>query len=110
MITNVKKSHCLAVTNLKKIHQITVDIFIFTSKNKLKEHEEICNNHDIYRIEMAKWSEKKLKYNQAKKPLKEPFATYLDLECLLRKEQSHSNNNNNNNNIEESHTEKKGQT
>ena len=28
MITNGKKSHYLAVTNLKKIHQITVDIFI----------------------------------------------------------------------------------
>ena len=57
---------------------------------------------------MAKWSEKKLKYNQAKKSLKEPFATYLDLECFLKKEQSHSNNNNNNNNnIEESYAEKK---
>ena len=78
----------------------------YTSKNKLKEHEEICNNHDSYRIEMAKWSEKKLKYNQAKKSLKEPFATYLDLECFLKKEQSHSNNNNNNN-IEESYLEKK---
>ena len=55
---------------------------------------------------MAKWSEKKLKYNQAKKSLKEPFATYLDLECFLKKEQSHSNNNNNNN-IEESYAEKK---
>ena len=73
-----------------------------TSKNKLKEHEEICNNHDSYRIEMPKWVEKILKYNPGEKSLKKPFAIYLDLERLLKKEQSHNNNNNdNNNNIEE---------
>ena len=33
------------------------------SKNKLKEHKEICNNHDSYCIEMPKQVEKILKYN-----------------------------------------------
>ena len=56
-----------------------------TSKNKLKEHEEICNNHVSCQIEMAKWLDKKLKYNPGEKSLKAPFAIYLDLECLLKK-------------------------
>ena len=87
----------------------------YTSKNKLKEHEEIRNNHDSYRIEMPKQVEKILKYNPGEKSLKAPFAIYLDLECLLKKEQfpinnnndDNNNNNNNSNNLEESWTHKK---
>ena len=58
---------------------------------------------------MPKWVEKILKYNPGEKSLKAPFAIYLDLECLLKKEQSHgdNNNNDNNNNLEESYTQKK---
>ena len=59
---------------------------------------------------MIKWVEKILKYNPGEKSLKGPFAVYLDLECLLKKEQSCRNNNNNeniNDNIEESSTEKR---
>ena len=37
---------------------------------------------------MAKWVEKIVKYNPGEKSLKAPFAIYLDLECLLKKEQS----------------------
>ena len=51
--------------------------------------------------------EKILKHNPGEKSLKATFTIYLDLECLLRKEQSHDNNNNNNNNIEEPYTEKR---
>ena len=84
----------------------------YTSKNKLKEHEEICNNHDSCCIEMPKWVEKILKYNPGEKSLKAPFAIYLDLECLFKKLQSpgsrsNNNNNNNNNNLEESYIQKK---
>ena len=82
----------------------------YTSKNKLKEYQEICNNHHSCHTEMPKWVEKILKYNPGEKSLKGPFAVYLDLECLLKKEQSCQNNNNNknnNNNIEESDTEKR---
>ena len=53
---------------------------------------------------MPKWVEKILKYNPGEKLLKAPFAIYVDLECLLRKEQSRENN------PEKSYTEKKGQT
>ena len=55
---------------------------------------------------MPEWVNKKIKHNLGEKSLKKPFAIYLDLECILKKEQPH-NNSNNNNNIEESSTEKK---
>ena len=34
---------------------------------------------------MRKWVKKVLKYNPGEKSLKAPFAIYLDLECLLKK-------------------------
>ena len=103
MVTDGKKWHYLAVTNLSELlakkssnHDggfYCLNCFnSYTSKNKLKEHEEICNNQDSCHIEMPKWVEKILKYNPGEKSLKAPFAIYLDLECLLRKEQSCQNN------------------
>ena len=108
MITNGKKWHYLAVTNLSALLQGNLsyhegDFYFlncfnsYTTKNKLKEHEEILNNHDSCHIEMPKWVEKILKYNPGERSLKAPFAIYLDLKFLL-KEQSRENNNNNNNN------------
>ena len=115
IITDGKKWHYLAVTNLstllaKKSSKHDGDLYClicfnpYTTKNKLKEHEEICNNHGSCHIEMPKWVEKILKYNPGEKSLKAPFAIYLDLECLLKKEQSCQNN------PEKSYTEKKSQT
>ena len=96
MITNGKKWHYLAVTNLSALLQgmssnhkgdfYCLNCFnSYTTKNKLKEHEEICNNHDSYYIKMPKHAEKTLKYIHGEKPLKAPFTIYLDLECLLKK-------------------------
>ena len=113
MITDGKKWHYLAITNLSALLQgkssnhhedfYCLNCFnSYTTKNKLKEHEEICNNHDSCHIEMPKWVEKILKYNPGEKSLKAPFAIYLDLECLLKKEQPRQNNN-----PEKSYTEKK---
>ena len=112
MIGDGEKYHYLAVTNLsallQKISSNHKEDFYclncfnsYTTKNKLKEHEEICNNHDSCHIEMPKWVEKILKYNPGEKSLKAPFAIYLDLECLLKKVQSSQNN------PEKSYTEKK---
>ena len=95
MITDVKKWHYLSVTNLSALFKKTLsnhkeDFYClncfnsYTKKNKLKEHEEICNNHDSYRTEMPKWVEKVLKCNPGEKSLKTPFAIYLDLECLIK--------------------------
>ena len=50
---------------------------------------------------MSKCVQKILKYNPGQKSLKAPFAIYLDLQCLLIKEQSFQNN------PEKSYTEKK---
>ena len=92
MITDGKKWHYLAVTNLSALLQgnssnhegdfYCLNCFnSYTSKNKLKEHEEICNTNSC-RIQMPKLFEKILKYNLREKSLKAPFAIYLDLECL----------------------------
>ena len=61
MISNGKKQYYLAVTNLsallsKKSLNHDGDLYYlncfnsYTTENKLKENEEICNNHDSYRI------------------------------------------------------------
>ena len=112
MITDCNKWHYLAVSNLSallegKLPNHHGDFYClnyfnsYTTKNKLQEHEEICNKHDSCRIEMPKWFEKILKCNPRENSLKAPFAIYLDLECLLKKEQSCQNN------PEKSYTEKK---
>ena len=99
MITNGKKYHYFAVTNLSELLQgissnhkgdfHCLNCFnSYTTKYKLKEHEEICNNHDSCRIEMPDWVNKILKHNLGEKSLKKSFTIYLDLECTLKKIQS----------------------
>ena len=69
MITFGKKWLYHAVTNLsallaKKSSNHDGDFYCLncfnscTTKNKLKEHEKICNNHNSCHIEMLKWVEK----------------------------------------------------
>ena len=103
MIGDGIKYHYLAVTNLSGLLQgnssnhrgdfYCLNCFnSYTTKNKLKEHEEICNNHDSCRIEMPDWANKTIKYNPGEKSLKAPFSFFLDLECILKKLQSSQNN------------------
>ena len=112
MIGDGKKYHYLAVTNLsgllKGISSNHKEDFYclncfnsYTTKNKLKEHEEICNNHNSYNVETPDWVNKTIKYNPGEKSLKAPFSFFLDLECILKKLQSIQNN------PEKSYTEKK---
>ena len=42
----------------------------YTTKNKLKRHEQICNNHNSCRIEMPDWVNKTIKHNPGEKSLK----------------------------------------
>ena len=56
----------------------------YTTHNKLKKHERVCNNHDYCRIDMPKEHEK-IKYLPGEKSLKAPFIIFADLECLLKK-------------------------
>ena len=94
MICDGKKYHYLAVTNLSGLLQgnssnhegdfYCLNCFnSYTSKNKLKKHEEICNNHDSCCIEMPEWVNKILKHNPREKSFKKPFAIYLDLEVTI---------------------------
>ena len=109
MIGDGKKYHYLAVTNLsallQKISSNHKEDFYclncfnsYTTENKLKEHEEICNKHDSCRMEMPE--QVILKHNPGEKSLKVPFTIYLDLECILKKVQFCQNN------PEKSYTEK----
>ena len=72
MVTDGKKGHYLTITILSAFLQgyssnnegdfYCLNCFnSYTTKNKLKELEEICNNHDSCHIEMPKWVEKLLK-------------------------------------------------
>ena len=112
MISEGEKYHYLAITNLSGLLQVNssnhegefycLNCFnSYTSKNKHKEHEEICNNHNSCCIEMPEWVNKILKHNPGEKWLKTPFEIYLDLECTLKKLQSTQDN------PEKSYTEKK---
>ena len=112
MITDGNKWYYIAISSLSpllegKFSNHHEDFYClncfssYTTENKLKEHEEKCNKHGSCRIEMPKWFEKILKYNPGEKSLKAPFAIYLDLECLLKKEQFCQNN------PKKSYTEKK---
>ena len=73
----------------------------FRTDNALKKHERLCENNDYCSVEMPTKLNKILKYNHGEKSLKTPFVIYVDLECLLLKQQSCQNNPN------ESYTERK---
>ena len=94
MISDGKKYHYLAVTNLSGLLQgnssnhrgdfYCLNCFnSYTTENELKEPEEICNKHDSCRMEMPK--QVILKYKAGEKSLKAPFTICLDLESILKK-------------------------
>ena len=57
----------------------------YTTKEKLRKHERICNDHDFCYLKMPDEDNKILKYIPGEKSLKVPFIIYADLECLLKK-------------------------
>ena len=73
----------------------------FRTDNALKKHERLCEYNDYCSVEMPTKLNKFLKYNHGEKSLKTPFVIYVDLECLLLKQQSCQNNPN------KSYTERK---
>ena len=63
----------------------------FCAKNKLKEHDNICKNHDYYYIEMSE--ERKKNWNKtAEKSLWKFHVIYADMESLLEKIDTCHNN------------------
>ena len=64
----------------------------FRTDNALEIHERLCDSNDYCSVEMPAKFNKILKYNHGEKLLKTPFVIYVDLECLLIKQQSCPNN------------------
>ena len=64
----------------------------YTTDNKLKKHERLCNDHDHCHVGMLNEYSKTFEYSNGEKSLKVPFVIYLDLESLLRKMGSCQNN------------------
>ena len=73
----------------------------YSTKEKLKKHEKVCNNHEYCFVEMPNEYNKILKYNYGEKSLKAPAIIYADLQWLLEKMHSCQSN------PEKSNTEKK---
>ena len=55
----------------------------YSTKNTLKNHKSVCNDHDHCRVEMPNEDNKTLEYNHGEKSLKISAIIYADLECLL---------------------------
>ena len=64
----------------------------YRTKNKLKAHKKICENHNYCNVEMPTKNKYIIKYNQGEKSIKLPFVIYADLECLLEKLSTCQNN------------------
>ena len=103
MITNGKKWHYLAMKSLSALLRGITSHYVrdfyclncfhsYSTKEKLKKHEKVCNDHDYCFVEMPNDDNKILKYNYGEKPLKVTAIIYADLECLLEKIHSCQNN------------------
>ena len=64
----------------------------YSTKNKLKKHKNVCENHEYCYVEMPEEDNKILKYNHGEKSMKLPFITYADLDSLLEKISTCRNN------------------
>ena len=65
---------------------------LYNTKNKLKKHKKVCENHDYCHLEMPEEYNKILKYNKRQKSTRVPFIITADLECLLEKMNTCQNN------------------
>ena len=96
MITNGENLHYLAVKRLSALLRGTKskhegDFYClncfhsYSTKEKLKNHQNLCQNHDYCYVKMPEKDNKILKYNHGEKSMKVPFIIYADLESLLEK-------------------------
>ena len=103
MITNCKKRHYLAVkilsALLRRITSFTNGDFYclnclhsYGTKDKLKKHENVCEDHDYCYIEMPNENNKTLKYKPGEKSMKAAFIIYANSEPLLEKMSTCHNN------------------
>ena len=96
MIANGEKWHYLAIKKmfalLKGITSKHKGDFYYlncfhsySTKEKLKKHGNVCENHDYSYVEMPEKDNKKLKYYYGERSMKVPFIIYADIESLLEK-------------------------
>ena len=64
----------------------------YSTPNKLKKHERLCNNHKFCEIEIPTEKVKILKYSHGEKSLRVPVAYYSDIECLIKQIDTCHNN------------------
>ena len=64
----------------------------YSTKENLKKHKNLCENHGYWYLEMPKEVNKILKYNHGDKSMKGPFTIYVDLESLPEKINTCHNN------------------
>ena len=111
MITDGKKWYYLAIKSvpallrgIKSNHKEDFYSFncfhSYNTKEKLKKHERVCNDHDYCYLEMSDEGSKILKYNYGERLLRVSTIICAGLECLLEKMGSCQNN------PEKSYTEK----
>ena len=103
MITDGEKWYYLAIKRLSALFRGVTsnnngDFYClncfqsYTTKNILKKHKNVCENHDYCYVEMPAEYNKTLKYIKGEKSMKSPFIVYADLECLLEKMNTCHNN------------------
>ena len=102
MITDGEKWHYLAVKSLPALLMITgnnngdfyqlICFRSYTTKNRLKKHKNVCENHDYCYIEMPEEDTKVFKHNHGEKYMTAPFVIYAGLEFLLEKMNTCHNN------------------
>ena len=93
VITGGEKWHYLAVQSLSALlrgitsnHKEEFYCFrSYTTKNRLKKHKNVRENHDYYYVQMSEEDGKIFTYNNSEKSMRVPFVICADLECLLEK-------------------------
>ena len=96
MSTNGEKWHYLAVKSLPALLRgLTSNhnrgfycsnyFHSYSTKNRLRIDERVCNDHDYCYVEMPNEDNKILEYNYGEKSLKAPFFISFDIESLLQK-------------------------
>ena len=55
------------------------------TKKKLESHKKVCENKDLYNVNMVFDNTKILEFHQYQKSDKAPFIIYADSECIIEK-------------------------
>ena len=102
MITDGKKWYCLAIISIPMLFRgITSknngDFYClncsssFRTETVLKNHENVCRDHNYCRIQIPNEENNILKYNLGEKSMKIPFIIYGDFESILEEISTCSN-------------------